>query len=114
MLEHLAKEKPNARMGGEKGKEIEIPAMNGENWHEWKFRMQAFLQSKGLWEVIEMPDKDIPKKYEQETFIIRESYVDSEGETRPATMGSRDTTTKTHCVHTIQRNGQQSARSYSA
>jgi hypothetical protein len=58
LLEALAKEKPNARIGGEGKKDDDVPMFNGTNWHEFSFRFKAKMMSKGLWHIIEYGNQE--------------------------------------------------------
>src|ERR1700759_4747010 len=59
-LENLVDDFPKARIGGEK-KIDEVPKFDGSNWPEFSFRMKAYLESKGLWEV--MDKTTVPVKF---------------------------------------------------
>ena len=88
LLEEMAEREPESKIGAKDDETIE--KFNGTNWHEWKFRICALLQSKGLWHVISTRHQDQPLMYEQESYQIP-AVVDKEGKMiKEAEQGVRD------------------------
>jgi hypothetical protein len=67
LLEALAKEKPNARIGGEGKKDEDVPMFNGTNWHEFSFCFKAKMMSKGLWHIVEFGNLETEWNQEKRT-----------------------------------------------
>src|SRR5882762_649688 len=82
----MAEKEPEAKIGAKDDETIE--KFNGTNWHEWKFRICALLQAKGLWHVISQPT---PTQYEQESVTIP-AITDKDGKVvKEAIQGFQDT-----------------------
>src|SRR6266403_895289 len=86
LLEFMAEEEPESKIGAKDDETIE--KFNGTNWHEWKFRICALLQAKGLWHTISQPT---PTQYEQESVTIP-AITDKDGKiVKEAIQGFQDT-----------------------
>jgi len=82
----MAEKEPESKIGAKDDETIE--KFNGTNWHEWKFRICALLQAKGLWHVISQPT---PTQYEQESVTIP-AITDKDGKVvKEAIQGFQDT-----------------------
>ncbi len=83
----MAEREPESKIGA---KDEEIEKFNGTNWHEWKFRICALLQAKGLWHVISTRNHDQPAMYELESYDIP-AEIDTDGKViKKAEQGVRD------------------------
>src|SRR6266850_5872622 len=90
-IEALARKAPRATIGGEKDKvdDDKVPILVSTNWHEWKFRMIAYLRAKGYWHVIERGD--VPHKWITEQVTMATKTDDKGKVLKPATTSVVDT-----------------------